>query len=273
MNLNVEKSIKVLRELRSNAAGCATPYWNELELILIALAPPEEPKGKGWTVTSAKKIEYDCPDCGCQSMCYDEPPLIWHTESCPQYNPKRNPQPLVLADKQAPPKEELWLDKKLREFKGDPEFEEEKAKLDELEPEFGVGDIVEFDRDEVYLISDKPNPHYGNKTTIGCVSEWGVSKAIVKTEKEMFSCEPKDLKLIFPASRIPKELDGIHCEPKGDIVELYEAKKGFATAGMVIKVNPMAIKPYLLLLWNEESEGFYEEHYHRNNIKRTIWRA
>ena len=116
--------------------------------------------------------------------------------------------------------------------------------------EFGVGDIV-----DVHLLGE------------GRIMDIAGDCCAVKFDSDS-SCSAmgiplRDCKLVFPASRIPKELDGIRCEPKGDIVELQNGDYAMMLAFVRQEV--------IYLCWRREDDKFYLHFGGTSFSKQIIW--
>ena len=139
-----------------------------------------------------------------------------------------------------------------------------KDKLDEAKGvEFGVGDIVKrMDRHsqgEVCMVTKVTSKYlYSENCYMHIVDKAGEE-----------CCFPKDvLKLLLPASKIPKELDGIRCEPKGDVVELDNGDIGMVVC---IAQGWGVTYPIDLLMWDGLKDEFHRELVKRNQIHKVIW--
>ena len=126
-------------------------------------------------------------------------------------------------------------------------------KLDEAKGTFGVGDIVYYEG--------------GHGNAICKVK--GISGdfyyCYTATGKDMHGAFlASSLKPIFPAN-YPKELDGIRCESKGDVVELKTGGYGMVTSIDNLKSS------ISVLHWFAATKEFGNQHLFRREIKRVIW--
>ena len=229
-------------------------------------APPKD-LPKGWTKKDDTTYKYTCSECGAIT---EQSSIPTKNEGCHHFS-----CPLGF--------EETATQKKLDELEeprvrhkpywptpggakecancGKQNYEDEYCS--QREPGFGVGDIVElrfWKTNNTRQVIDV-QPYDNADTEIACIEYKDVRGQRNRTE-------PKNLKLIFPASKIPKELDGIHCEPKGDIVELTAT----GVIGMAIGVNTFKDESWIsVLFWEPEKKSWDIYNAHRDEIKHTIW--
>ena len=126
---------------------------------------------------------------------------------------------------------------------------------------FGVGDILEAKSGKVCQVA-AVYPDWGEGGPPGFLRlRWSDGNEGVDNKY--------GYKLIFPTSKIPKELYGIRCAPKGDVVEVENGCYAMVLGIDNYEGNKL---PFSILTWDPREKVFYNRHYRRNEIKRTLWR-
>ena len=185
---------------------------------------------------------------------------------------------IVKAFVKDEPKNELWLDKQLRKFQGDANFEAERIILALEEALIKIKQRNGEDVAGIDYIKDKLDEARGEEFGIGDIVRWGIAPGyfcvndiwdspaklmeIADIDGTPYRVRPDTLKLVFPASRIPKWLRN------NEVVMLQGEHIGIEVLPLSLTNEVNSLRQYLC--WNRK-QGFYTEYKFRSDILRVIW--